>query len=191
MCMEHTSSPQPCLVLSAQCNEEKAKTTTQEPLVETEECSSISCGSVYGPVYSKSSVLGQHAPLNPSLVVMPPFLGCDHRRIWKPFPLLFLPHLPLLVSHHNLPGACGRMTGKAKSMGVGHQSSLHPEERAQSTCPPTVSSQPSVMKLKDAHDALGAESTPGVHLLHVECHCLDSLPHPSPPKSPSHQRIQE
>lgn len=134
MCMEHTSSPQPCLVLSAQCNKEKAKTTTQEPLVETEECSSISCGSVYGPVYSKSSVFGQRAPLNPSLVVMPPFLGCDHRRIWKPFPLLFLPH-PLLVSHHNLPAACGRMTGKAKSMGVGHQSSLHPEERAQSTCP--------------------------------------------------------
>lgn len=49
-CMDHALSLLPCLVLSAHCNKEKAETVAQELLVETEGCSLVSFGFVYGPV---------------------------------------------------------------------------------------------------------------------------------------------
>lgn len=89
LCREHASSPQPCLVLSSHCNEEKAQAATQELLVETEDCSSISIGSVYGPVWQVLHY-GTVCALEPLVSgdALLPSLECEHR-IWEPFPLLF------------------------------------------------------------------------------------------------------
>lgn len=101
-------------------------------------------------------------------------LRCEHRRIWKPSspPLSFL---TLLVSHPDLSPACGRVTGKAQRMGVGHQSSVCTIEGAWLSAPnrllPAIWS---VMQLTDGHSTLAAESTL-VYILGMPL-CLVRLP---------------